>query len=410
MLSWRISSADELAVLVVVLGAAALFGFAKFFREVTLLRGFSSISKDVRALCKIIHGERTRDGKDLVIRGQYAGAPVLIRLSRTENVPELNIQMRAAVRCNLFVAPIRARVTEGAARLHTTHALLNTRCTVRTDDVLEARALLQSRQVTEELWRLCCSSEAFLSIANGRLEFSEEQLPTPDTAGWIRRHLRSLRLIAAAAQGTAVPSEEVVVSGWAHKPVWVAVASTVLVVVGLITLVNVKSARARAAVQPAWQPAPFVSDIPASLAAKIPDASSWRLAQPADFDPHAIDWARQQHAEAAAGIDAKFTTGDSQDAAYILVNPKTSDKRIVILVNGEMRFDATLAELALVARIPAGNLSNIDWQAKPTAQPDGDGLLVLRRYADPASSIVIYFSGLRALTAIPADYHRVGLD
>src|SRR5581483_10603125 len=143
----------------------------------------------------------------------------------------------------LFVAPIRARVTEGAARLHTTHALLNTRCTVRTDDVLEARALLQSRQVTEELWRLCCSSEAFLSIANGRLEFSEEQLPTPDTAGWIRRHLRSLRLIAAAAQGTAVPSEEVVVSGWAHKPVWVAVASTVLVVVGLITLVNVKSAR-----------------------------------------------------------------------------------------------------------------------------------------------------------------------
>ena len=408
MASWRISSADEVVVLLLVLGAAALFGFLKYLREIALLRGFSGVARDIRILCRIVHGERTRDGKDLVIRGHYGGSPVLIRLSRTEAVPELNIQMKAQSRCNLFVAPIRARSTEGAARLHTSHALLNTRCSVRTDEVLEARALLQSRQVPEELWRLCCSSEAYLSLANGRLEYSEEQLPAPDTAGWIRRHLRSLAFLAAAAQGTAVPPEEAAPSVWTQTPIWVAMASTALIVIGLFTYVNAKSSRAR--VQAAPQPAPFVSDVPASIAAQIPDAGSWRLAQPGDFDPRAADWAAQQHTATNGRVTAKFTTEDSKDEAYVLLNPKTSERRVVILINGVVRFDANLPELALAARIPAGNVSNIEWKAKPTSPADGDGLLVLRRFDDPSSSIVIYYSGLRALTAIPADYHRVDLD
>lgn len=407
MASWRISSADEVAVLLLVLGAAALFGIFKFLKETALLRGFSGMAKDIRILCKLVHGERTRDGKDLVIRGEYAGAPVLIRLSRTEAVPELNIQMRAQARCNLFVAPIRARSTEGAARLHTTHALLNTRCSVRTDDVLEARALLQSRQVPEELWRLCCSSEAYLSLANGRLEYSEEQLPAPDTAGWIRRHLRSLAFLAAQAQGTTVPPEQPAPSVWAQTPIWVAIASTALIVVGLFTFVNAKSLRTP--VQAA-QPAPFVSDIPVGVAAQVPDAGSWRLARPSDFDPRAGDWASQQHTELSGSIAGSFTADHSQDVAYVLVNPKTSEKRVIVLVNGALRFDATLPQLALAARIPAGNVSNIEWKAKPTLSADGDGLLLIRGYDDPSSSIVIYYSGLRALTAIPLDYHRVGLD
>jgi hypothetical protein len=408
MASWRISSANEVAVLLLLLGAVALFGFFKYLKEVALLRGFSGITRDIRILCRLIHGERTRDGKDLVIRGRYAGSPVLIRLSRTESVPELNIQIKAQARCNLFVAPIRARSTEGAARLHTTHALLNTRCSVRTDEVLEARALLQSRQVPEELWRLCCSSEAYLSLANGCLEFSEEQLPSPDTAGWIKRHLRSLAFIAATAQGTSVPPEEAVPSVWAQTPVWVAIASTALIVIGLFTFVSAKGSRNR--VQAAAQPAKFVSDVPAAVASQIPDASSWRLAQPSDFDPHAADWAAQQHDEVTGSIAAKFTTDDSKDEAYVLINSKTSEKRVVILVNGVLRFDANLPELALAARIPAGNISNIEWKAKPTSPADGDGLLVLRRFDDSSSSIVIYYSGLRPLTAIPIDYHRVSLD
>ncbi len=408
MTSWRISSGDEVAVLLLVLGAAALFGFFRYLREIALLRGFSGIAQDVRILCRMVHGERTRDGKDLVIRGRYAGSPVLIRLSRTEAVPELNIQMQANARCNLFVAPIRARSTEGAARLHTSHALLNTRCSVRTDEVLEARALLQSRQLPDELWRLCCSSEAYLSLANGRLEYSEAQLPAPDTAGWIRRHLRSLAVVAAAAQGTAVPPEEAVPSLWAQTPIWVAMTSTALIVIGLFTYVNAKSSRAH--VQAAPHPAPFVSDVPAPLAAQIPDAGSWRLARPTDFDPRAVDWAAEQHTATSGSFTAKFTTEDSKDEVYVLVNPKSSERRVVVLVNGVLRFDANLPELALVARIPAGNVSNIEWKAKPTSPPDGEGLLVLRRYDDPSSSIVIYYSGLRALTAIPVDYHRVNLD
>jgi hypothetical protein len=195
---------------------------------------------------------------------------------------------------------------------------------------------------------------------------------------------------------------------WAQTPVWVAIASTALIVIGLFTYVSAKGSRNR--IQAAAQPAKFVSDVPAAVASQIPDASSWRLAQPGDFDPHAADWAAQQHEEVTGSIAAKFTTADSKDEAYVLINPKTSEKRVVILVNGVLHFDANLPELALVARIPAGNISNIEWKAKPTSPPDGDGLLVLRRFDDPSSSIVIYYSGLRPLTAIPVDYHRVGLD
>jgi hypothetical protein len=409
MHGWKSFSLDEVAVVLLLLGTAALFGLIKFLRETALLRGFSSVAHDIRTLCKLVHGEKTRDGKDLVIRGRYAGNPVLIRFSRTENVPELNIQMRAEVRCNLFVAPARAHVTEGAARVQVSHPLLNVRCSIRTDHLLEARALLQTRQITDELWNLSCSSQAFVSIANGNLEFSEAQLPRPDTIGWIKRHLRSMSIIAAAAQGKPAPREEIPSSIWAQAPIWVAIGSTAVMVVGLFTFVNAKTAKARAATT-AVAPAPFVSDIPAEDAPQIPDAASWRLAQPSDFDRRALDWAAQQRVEVTNTIQGKFTSSDSEDVAYVLVDPKTSNRRVVILVNGSLRFDANLPELALVARVPAGNVSNIEWRVKPTSASEGDGLLVLRRYDDPASSILIYCSGLRTLTAVPQDYHRVGLQ
>jgi len=300
-------------------------------------------------------------------------------------------------------------MTEGAARLQVSHPLLNARCSVRTDHILEARALLQTRQVTDELWNLCCSSEAFVSIANGRLEFSEALLPKPDTLGWVRRHLQSMAVICAAAQGKAAPREETPPSVWAQAPVWVAIASTAVLVVGLFTYVNAKTARARAANAEIVSP-PFVSDIPAADAEKIPNAGSWRLARPSDFDPRAIQWAAQQRADASGSIPGKFSASDSDDIAYVLVDPKTSNRRVVILVNGTMRFDANLDELALVARVPAGNISNIDWKVKPTSPSDGDGLLVLRRYDDAGSAILIYCSGLRTLNAVPQDYHRIGLE
>ena len=103
MHAWNLSSLDELAVVLLLLGIAALFVLIKYLADALSLRGFSSIAGHVRALSRLVHGERTRDGKDLVIRGQYVGIPVVIRLSRTDNVPELNIRMRAEVRCNLFV-------------------------------------------------------------------------------------------------------------------------------------------------------------------------------------------------------------------------------------------------------------------------------------------------------------------
>lgn len=398
-----------MVVVLLVLGTAALFVLVKYLREAALLRGFSAVAGDIRVLVKLVHGDKNRDGKDLVIRGRYVGYPVLIRLSRTENVPELNIQMTAEVRCNLFVAPARAHATEGAARVQVSHPLLNVRCSVRTDHLLEARALLQTRQVGDELWNLCCSSEAFVSIADGRLEFSEGQIPSPDTIGWIKRHLQSMAVIVSAAQGRATPREETLPSVWSQAPIWVAIASTAALVVGLFTYVNAKTARARAASTQVLAP-PFVSDIPSADATKIPNASSWRVARPSDFDPRAVDWAAQQRVDASGAIHGKFSEADSDDIAYVLVDPKTSNRRVVILINGTMRFDANLEELALVARVPAGNVSNIDWKVKPTSSPDGDGLLVLRRFNDADSGILIYSSGLRTLTAVPLDYHRVGLE
>lgn len=188
---FNVAAVDAVTTVSIVLSAIALLVAFNYFRQAWLLRGFSGLEAEVRNIRKLLDGKIVRNGKDVLIRGTFRTMPALIRLSRSENAPELTIQLRSHPRGNLFVAPLRVPTKAGEFYVPTPHPLLASRCSVRTDYPSEARNLLQHPHVLEELWDLCCSSQAFISIGDGLIHFTDGQLPTSGAAFTINRHLRS---------------------------------------------------------------------------------------------------------------------------------------------------------------------------------------------------------------------------
>jgi hypothetical protein len=94
--------------------------------------------------------------------------------------------------------------------------------------------------------------------------------------------------------------------------------------------------------------------------------------------------------------------------AYILKRIDATDSRstrLVMFVDGQMRFDLVLPELAIVAPIPFDSIESTQWTGRaPVGHPDSDGILVVRRLQEPETATVFFFSGLRLLSGRPKDY------
>ena len=117
---------------------------------------------------------------------------------------------------------------------------------------------------------------------------------------------------------------------------------------------------------------------------------------------------------ATGHIAALFSrNGSERDSAYLLVpsDPqRTGTHRLVILVNGESRFDTFLPQVAFALRVPRESIASIEWLGGAKAmQADGDGVLVVRRYGDPSSASVFFPSGLRVFSMNPKDYRAISL-
>jgi hypothetical protein len=147
-------------------------------------------------------------------------------------------------------------------------------------------------------------------------------------------------------------------------------------------------------------------------ARQIPEVQLWRLARPADFDADAVSWLRQQGQEAKGSIRGAFAGNDREDSAYVLKHIPDSPgdpSRLVVFLKGQVRFDANMPT-AIAARISKDRISAIEWRGRgPVGQPDGDGILVIQRYQDPSSAIVLFASGVQLLTGQPRDFHSVSL-
>ena len=284
-----------------------------------------------------------------------------------------------------------------------------TRFRLSTDHPLEAKIVFSSEAKFGEIEKLCSSTSTFLALENRTLELSELVLPEDDVYQHVLSRIEGMAKIAyATAQmpGTATTKGG---SGIARQWNWFRTAYVgvpILLILSVFVL-----ARGRKA-PPAPSPQVlYPVGISRDEAAQIPAIQQWRLAQPVDFGPGALSWLQQQGSRLMGRIPVSFRDRATGGVAYILKRSDGTDSRsarLVMFVNGQLRFDLALPELAIVARIPMDAIESIQWTGRaPVGQADSDGILVVRRMEGPETATIFFFSGLHLLSGRPKDYQSL---
>ncbi len=381
------------------------------------LSGYEELNADTRALAQILKGEFFRDGGDLVVSGDFLNLPTLIRFSKDENTPGLNIRMNAQASFTLSVVPKGARATEGRVLVKSNDEMFDARFHTRTDHPTQARMMLGSKRVVKDLAKLVCSSNTFFTISTGSLELSELVIPEHNTGNHIHDHLKSLGRVAeevAAMPGAEkIKVERIKTEG--NKVLRLAlvmgVVAAVIAVVG--ALEAPPSVRATDLGEIALEGVPPV-DMPLMRGAerKLADGRSrYRLAGEADFAPAAAAWLRGNRRTASGRVEGSFSgANNGRDAAYVLIDQEDGSRRVALLVNGVNQYDATFPEIAIVARVRRGVVGAIQWKGDAPAAPEGDGLLIVRSATDRASGLILFAKGNRVVSAVPQDYENIILE
>ena len=381
------------------------------------LSGYEELGADTRALAQTLKGEFFRDGGDLVISGHWGNLPTVIRFSRDENTPGLNMVMRAQASFTLSVVPKGARATEGRVLVKSNDEMFDARFHTRTDHPTQARMMLGSKKVVKDLAKLVCSSNTFFTISTGSLELSELVIPEFNAGNHIHDHLKSLGRMAEEA--AAMPGAEKIkverIKTEGNKVLRLAlvmgVVAAVMAVVG--ALQAPPAVRATDVGEVALEGVPPL-DMPLLKGAerKLPDGRPrFRLAGEEDFAPAAAAWLRGSRRTASGRVEGDFSgVSNARDAGYVLIDQDDGSRRVAFLVNGVNRYDATFSEIAIVARVRRGVVGAIQWVGDAPAAPDGDGLLIVRSATDRASGLILFAKGNRVVSAVPRDYENIILE
>lgn len=398
----------------IAMSVAVAILLAGFVLELLLgrlrLRGYTRIARDIRAVVAALHGETDRDSGDLLIRGGVGALPVLIRISHSDQRPGLGIRLPAARGVSLFCIPKGHDMEAGRVSLRSPDPRFEMRFRLSSNHPAEARMLFLDPSTFAEIQRLCSASSSFLALNDESVEFGELSIPEEDFSRRVLECIRALAKIATAS--TQMPgAKPPKVARFARRWNWLRTAYVAAPIVLLSSVMLL--ARLQQTVE-APPPAPRPAGIADNELGQIPDVQHWRLAQPADFDPDATAWLQQQGQQLTAHIRGGFATGESEDSAYILkpMSATTgSPSRLVVFLKGQLRFDANMPEIAIGARIPKERLGSVDWRGRrPAGQPDGDGILIVQKYKDASSAIVLFSSGVQLATGNPTDFHSISLE
>ena len=392
-----------LAIVIPLLGYIVEVLLGKF-----RLRGYGHIARDVRLLGTAIHGQADRDGEDVVLRGKAHSWPVSVRFSQSDLKPELNLRMSVPSSITLYCVPRDQKSEVGRVPLHSADPRFDARFRLSTNHPLEARIVLDSATMGE-IEKLCSSTSTFLALEDRTLELSELVLPEDNVYQHVLSRIEGMAKITDATAQMPGAAATKAGSGFARQWNWFRTAYVGIPILLILSiLVFAKAYKAPNAPSP---PVPNPVGIASDEAAQIPDIQQWRLAQPLDFEPGALGWLQQQGSRFTGRIPLSFTNSATGGVAYILKRNDGTDSRsarLVMLVDGQLRFDLTLPELAIVARIPVEAIESIQWTGRaPVAQPDSDGIMVVRRLDGPETATVFFFSGLHLLSGRPKDYQSL---
>jgi len=397
---------------IVILIAIALPVVSLLFRRIGRffnLRGYRQLR--VRKLLKFIDAaEISREDGDLLIHGRFQGTAVLIRFSHSEHKPGLVLQAPFPYSLSLYCIhnDNREAATASGTIVRTGNSWLDTRFQVRSDKPGMAGVLMAGSRGSALLRELCCSSGTFVIISERRTEVRELVIPDQDVASHIHSHLESITgLIGLASQLPGAASESAPGRRrhwWRYVPYAV---SAGLIAAALLSGVAARRKQSEVVAIPTIDPGISPAD-----AGNIPDVRKWRLMQPDDFDQQGMAWLRHQGQQATAAITGTLQR-DSEGTSrlYLLSRDAKSPKRAVILINGTLRYDTSVQQIALAAKVPQSVISGIDCiGSNPGNQATGDGFLLVRSYQDASSSIVLFPSGNQIVAAVPKDFHSISLQ
>ncbi len=394
-----------LSVLIVI-SVAAVGGLVTLIRRTTTFRGYEELAGEVRQIAKALKGEVFRDGNDLVVAGSYAGWPVILRFSHAENTPGLSMRMQAPASFTLWISARSRGSVEGRAQLRTGDQSFDTRFSSRSDHPTRAGLLLGAKHLAPVIQRLCCSLNTLLAITTGNIELTEMVTPT-NPAAHVLEHLEAMGKLAKFLRDMPGAEQVKVTPMRKERHLVGRLAISAGILAAVVTVVAAMENPQNGSLQVFGKAPTGVLPVDA---ARIPALLGYRLASVRDFDQQALSWLRANRREPAARVSGNFSgKGDPFDAAYVLIGPDGS-RRVVMLAGREDRFDIKYPEVGIIARVPKTSISSIEWVGLPPQEPDGDGLLIVRKSGDSPSAVMAFLSGGRVITATPANYQLINLD
>jgi hypothetical protein len=410
-----------LLILVVVGGVGFLIHLV---RRGKTFAGYEELTGDAQQIAKSLGGEIFRDGNDLVISGNYRHMPAIVRFSYDENTPGLNMNVKAKATFSMSVVPKGASAVEGRALVRTPDDMFDARFQTRSDHPTQAKMFVGGKMVMQQLQKLVCSPRTFFTISTGAMELSELTIPTPYTGHHVTDHLESMAKLAKALED--MPGSETIKVRKLEKEKSNIIRAAI--VVGTIAAVITVYAATRGPREPipvkelAGEAEPTPTGMMPVDAALIRKAHDWRLVTAEDFGLNAAAWMRDNGQELTGRFPGDYSGRNNQrDVAYLLAPAaapaeggappaSSTQRRIVLLVEGANLYDAEYPEIVGAARVPKEALANIEWgKNPPQGTPDGDGLLIVRRSGDFASGLVLFVSDKHIVTGVPANYQQVRL-
>ena len=397
--------------LVVAFGIPILGILIEFIRVQVLLRGFGGLRKELKTIATGITGDFDRDGDDLLLRGHYGQWPVLIRFSRSEFEAGISINMPVPSNLTLFCYPNAHVGEEGQVALQVSDARMMSQFRLSTNNSpLEVSMILSSPAVQAELSKIM-DSRSYLTLENRNLELAEAVIEEVHLAARTLNCVRGMARIAAEATEVHGGSG-VVPAPPKRRPNWFRLGYLTASALILLALgITVISSRRPVPVQ---AQAAVNLDMPANLAAQIPDLKGWHVADATEFDLDTISWLQQQ-GERPSGEMAISLDDQSQDQVYVLKRPAgapgMNTNRVIVFMGDQKRFDAELPQVDGIGRISKDRISSVEWRDRiATVAPDGNGVILIQRYRDPTGALIMFTSGSRLVTAVPKDFHVLALQ
>ncbi len=410
---------EPLALILNIALIVGMVGIVVYWvRRFAVFRGYTAIQPDVLRIAELLKSQPLRDGSDVVIAGTYGRFPTIIRFSNKVDTPGLDIVMRVPATLQLSLLPKSVLPksvllktvpagSEGAVVVRTGSALLDRRFNARTGHPAECKMLFAGQAARASLEQLCCSTQTSFSIAERAMELTELTVPA-FTATHVFDHLQAMLILANylfEMPGASQIKVEALPRQGSSWPIRAALAGGLACLIALLFLQPYSHTRvtANAVVHP-W------SGILPADAARLQQLQGWRVATTEDFSPSGLRFLRENQLEASGHIRADFAgRGRPLDSAYLLVNG-SGRKRISMLAEGMLAYDAVFDQADALARVPKNNVAKIQWIASaPQFVPEGDALLIIQNANDPSTGLVVLKHGTQTHSARPADFTKIDL-